>query len=302
MSELINEKLSIIGVPLDLGASKRGTSLGPDAIRYAGIVERLENIGYKVEDLGNVKVNKEKAFTEGGSNLKNFNIVKEASDELAEKVNQVMQQGRFPLVLGGDHSIAMGTIKGVLRNVKNLGIIWFDAHGDINTHITSPSGNIHGMPVASLLGIGNDELNSIGGNYKINKENIVYVGCRDLDAGERKAFSELGITVFTMHEVDKLGIVSVMEKAIAIASNGTDGIHVSFDLDSLDVSVAPGTGTKVLGGLNFREGNLALEMVAKTKKLVSAEFVEVNPILDHENATAEVTVILAGSLLGEWLI
>ncbi len=302
MGSLVNEKLSIIGVPVDLGASKRGSSLGPDAIRYAGIVERLENIGYDVEDLGNVVVNKEKAVTAEGSNLKNFNIIKEVNDDLAAKVDSVMKNGRFPLVLGGDHSIAMGTIKGVLRNVDSVGVIWFDAHGDINTHETSPSGNIHGMPVASLLGIGNDDLNSIAGDYKIKKENITYVGCRDLDAGERKAFKDLGIKVFTMHEVDKYGIVDVMQKAIEIASNGTDGIHVSFDLDSLDVSVAPGTGTKVLGGLNFREGNLALEMIAKTNKLVSAEFVEVNPLLDHENATADVAVILAGSLLGEWLI
>ncbi len=270
MGSLVNNKLAIIGVPLDLGASRRGASLGPEAIRYAGIVDRLENIGYEVEDLGNLTVNKEKAYTEVGSNLKYYNIIKEVNDDLAEKVNTVMQKGVFPLVIGGDHSIAMGTIKGVLRNVENLGVIWFDAHGDINTNLTSPSGNIHGMPVASILGIGNDELNSIAGDYKLKKENIVYVGCRDLDEGERKFFKELGIKVFTMHEVDKFGIVEVVNQAIEIASNGTDGIHVSFDLDALDVSVAPGTGTKVLGGLSFREGNVALEMIANTNKIVSA--------------------------------
>ncbi len=302
MSSLINEQISIIGVPFDLGASIRGASLGPDAMRYAGMVERLGNIGFKIEDLGNVTVHKEKAFTAPGSNLKNFNVVKEVNEDLAVKVDEVMKKGSFPLVLGGDHSIAIGTIKGVLRNVPNLGVIWFDAHGDINTHLTSPSGNMHGMPVASLLGIGNEELNSIAGDYRLKKENIVYIGCRDLDAGERKAFNELGIIVFTMHEVDKYGIVDVMEAAIEIATKGTDGIHVSFDLDGLDTTVAPGTGTKVLGGLSFREGNLALEMIAKTNKLVSAEFVEVNPLLDHENATSKVAVILAGSLLGEWLI
>ncbi len=186
---------------------------------------------------------------------------------------------------------------------KNLGVIWFDAHGDINTAETSPSGNIHGMPVAVALGHGHESLTNIGGaDKKISTENIVFIGCRDLDAGERKMLKEFGITVFTMHEVDRLGMTEVMNRAIEIASNGTDGIHVSFDVDSMDPTHAVGTGTRVPGGLTYRESHLALEMIAETGKVVSAEFVEVNPIIDVKNQTAKVTVELIGSLLGEWLI
>ncbi|MDD7391336.1 MAG: arginase [Fusobacterium gastrosuis] len=303
MKPELKKNISMIGAPLDLGASLRGVSLGPDAIRYAGIKERLERIGYDVIDEGNVSVKKEEAFTVPGSNLKNMNVIVEANKELCEKVDTALKKGNFPLVLGGDHSIAIGTIKGVLHNIKNLGVIWFDAHGDINTDKTSPTGNIHGMPVASLLGYGVKDLKEIGGEeYKLNKKNFVFIGSRDLDAPERETMKELGMHVFTMHEVDKMGIVAVMEEAIRIASNGTDGIHVSFDMDVLDPEVAPGTGTKVKGGMGYREAHLSLELIAKTEKLVSAEFVEINPLLDHENMTGEAVVSLAGSLLGEWLI
>lgn len=303
MKPELNKNISMIGAPLDLGASLRGVSLGPDAIRYAGIKERLERIGYNVKDEGNINVRKEEAFTVPGSNLKNLNVIVDANKELCEKVDTAMKKGNFPLILGGDHSIAIGTIKGVLRNVKKLGVIWFDAHGDINTDKTSPTGNIHGMPVASLLGYGVKDLKEIGGEeYKLDKKNFVFIGSRDLDAPERETMKELGMHVFTMHEVDKLGIVAVMEEAIRIASDGTDGIHVSFDMDVLDPEVAPGTGTKVKGGMEYREAHLCLELIAKTEKLVSAEFVEINPLLDHENMTGEAVVSLAGSLLGEWLI
>lgn len=303
MKPEINKNISIIGAPLDLGAGLRGVSLGPDAIRYAGIKERLERIGYNVKDEGNIRVKNENALTIPNSNLKNLNIVVEANKKLCDEVDIAMKNGNFPLILGGDHSIAIGTIKAVLRNVKSLGVIWFDAHGDINTHKTSPTENIHGMPVASLLGLGTTELKEIGGKeYKIDKSKFVFVGCRDLDAPERKMMKELGMHVFTMHEIDKLGIVAVMEEAIKIASSGTDGIHVSFDMDVLDPEIAPGTGTKVKGGMAYREAHLSLELIAHTNKLVSVEFVETNPLLDHENMTAEAVVALAGSLLGEWLL
>jgi arginase len=214
-----------------------------------------------------------------------------------------MAEGRFPLVLGGDHSIAIGTIAGVAQHKKNLGVIWFDAHGDINTEETSPSGNIHGMPVAVSFGFGNERLTSIGGpNRKLRPDRFVYIGCRDLDMDEKKVLKELGVTVFTMHELDRYGMTEVIERAIEIAGDGTDGIHVSFDLDILDPLYAPGTGTRVPGGLTYREGNLALEMVALTEKLVSVEFVEVNPIIDNNNMTAKTAVALIGSLMGEWLI
>lgn len=302
MNPEINQNLSIIGVPLDLGASKRGASLGPDAIRFAGIRKRLENIGYNVQDEGNIQFKTVETGMDS-THHKNLETVVEANQVLAEKVDEVMKAGRFPVVIGGDHSLAMGTIKGVLRNVPNLGVIWFDAHGDINTGETSPSGNIHGMPVAALLGRGLEALTSIGGKeYKLKKENIVYVGSRDLDSGERTTLKELGIKTFTMHEIDLLGIRAVMEEAIKIASDGTDGVHVSFDMDVMDPAFAPGTGTIVPGGMEYREAHLSLELIAKNANLVSVEFVEVNPILDDKNKTAEAAVALAGSLLGEWLI
>lgn len=303
MKPSINSKLTIIGVAIDLGAGTPGVSLGPAAIRYAGVRERLENIGYDVDDLGDIVAIKPASPIIEGTNLKNLDEVTRVNTELCHRVDQVMKDGRFPLVLGGDHSIAIGTIAGILQNKANLGVIWFDAHGDINTAETSPSGNIHGMPVAVALGLGHERLTAIGGtDKKLNTKNIVFIGCRDLDQGERKMLKELGITVFTMHEIDKLGMPEVIDRAIKIASDGTDGIHVSFDLDSMDPLFVQGTGTRVSGGLTYRESHLALEMIALTEKVISAEFVEVNPIIDHHNETAKTAVALIGSLMGEWLI
>jgi arginase len=303
MKPSINSKLAIIGVAIDLGAGTPGVSLGPAAIRFAGVTERLSNIGYQVEDMGDIVAIKPVSPHTDGTNLKNLDEVARVNNLLCEKVSTAMSANLFPLVLGGDHSIAIGTIAGVLQHKSNLGVIWFDAHGDINTDETSPSGNIHGMPVAVSLGLGHDRLTAIGGtDKKLNTKNIVFIGCRDLDAGERKILKELGITVFTMHEIDRLGMTEVMTRAIEIASNGTDGIHVSFDLDSMDPVFVQGTGTRVPGGLTYRESHLALEMIAQTEKVVSAEFVEVNPIIDHKNETAKTAVALIGSLMGEWLI
>lgn len=303
MKPSLKPNLSVIGVAIDLGAGTPGVSLGPSAIRYAGVIERLQNIGYDVKDTGDIVAIKPVSAISEGTNLKNLDEVTRVNTELCNRVDQEMQAGRFPLVLGGDHSIAIGTIAGVLKHCKNLGVIWFDAHGDINTAETSPSGNIHGMPVAVSLGLGHERLTSIGGSEnKLETKNIVFVGCRDLDQGERKVLKSLGITVFTMHEIDRLGMTEVMNRAIAIASEGTEGIHVSFDMDSMDPVFVQGTGTRVPGGLTYRESHLALEMIALTEKLVSAEFVEVNPIIDHQNETAKTAVALMGSLMGEWLI
>jgi arginase len=303
MKPEVNNKLSMIGVAIDLGAGTPGVSLGPAAIRYAGIHERMTNIGYDAQDEGDIVAIKQEVSTSANTHLKNLDEVARVNSLLCERVDSVMRAGRFPLVLGGDHSIAIGTIAGVLQHVEKLGVIWFDAHGDINTEETSPSGNIHGMPVAVSLGHGHDLLTKIGGaDKKISSENIVFIGCRDLDAGERKMLKEFGIKVFTMHEVDRLGMTEVMNQAIEIASNGTDGIHVSFDMDSMDPVYAEGTGTRVPGGLTYRESHLALEMIAETEKVVSAEFVEVNPIIDNKNQTAKTAVALIGSLMGEWLI
>lgn len=303
MKPSINQNLTLIGVALELGAGTRGISLGPAAIRYAGVVERLESIGYHVEDRGDILSQKPVRVVSDNTHLKYLDEVARVNRILCGEVSDAMEKGRFPLILGGDHSLAIGSIAGVLQHKKNPGVIWFDAHGDINTEDTSPSGNIHGMPMAVCLGLGHEKLVSIGGKEaKLSKDNIVYIGCRDLDSGERKAFKELGIKVFTMHEIDKLGMTEVINQAIAIASKDTDGIHVSFDLDSMDPVYAAGTGTRVPGGLTYRESHLALEMISLTGKLTSADFVEVNPLIDVRNQTAETAVGLIGSLMGEWLI
>ncbi|HDI6354025.1 TPA: arginase, partial [Escherichia coli] len=236
-------------------------------------------------------------------NHKYLDEVVEANQKLAEVVSGIMQEGRFPLVLGGDHSIALGTVAGVAKNVKNLGVIWFDAHGDLNTGETSPSGNIHGMPLAASLGFGHERLVNIGGFApKLKPENVVIIGARDLDRGERELIKRIGLKVFTMHEIDKLGMARVMEEAMAHVSKNTDGVHLSLDLDGLDPHDAPGVGTPVIGGISYREGHLALEMLADADILCSAEFVEVNPILDRENVTARVAVALMSSAFGDKLL
>jgi len=214
-----------------------------------------------------------------------------------------MGRGRFPLILGGDHSIAIGTIAGLAKHKKNMGVIWFDAHGDINTGETSPSGNIHGMSLAVSLGIGHPNLIHIYGEQpKIKPENVVIIGARDLDPGERKLIKQLGIKVYTMHEIDRLGMPRVMEEAIGIVSRGTDGVHLSLDLDGLDPHDCPGVGTPVIGGISYRESHLAMEMLAEADVLTSAEFVEVNPILDVQNKTAKVAVALLCSAFGDKLL
>lgn len=303
MKPEINENLSIIGAPLDMGASLRGARLGPDAIRLAGLEKRLTNIGYKVKDIGNIEVRNNLKIEKADNNLNNLKIVKEANQNLYQVVDREMTEGQFPVVIGGDHSIAIGTIKAVLNHYPNVGVIWFDAHADINTDETSPSGNIHGMPVSTLLGKGSEVLLEVGETDKLLKvENIVYIGSRDLDLGERSILKDLGIRVYTMHDIDYRGIQEVMDEAIDYLMARVDEIHVSFDMDVLDPEIAPGTGTIVPGGLDYREAHLSLELIALTEKLVSVEFVEVNPILDVKNQTAEAAVALSGSLLGEWLI
>lgn len=303
MKPEINKNISLIGVPLDMGASLRGCRLGPEAVRLAGIVKRLENIGYEVKDCGDIAIKNHLGNERAENNLNNLDIVKEANQALYSKVKEEMGQGNFPLVIGGDHSLAIGTIKASLEKHPNLGIIWFDAHGDINTDQTSPTGNIHGMPVATLMGLGAEELLEIGDRkVLLDSKNIVYIGSRDLDFGERDMLKEHGIKVYTMHEVDYYGVPRVMEEALSYLGERCQEIHVSFDMDVLDPEVAPGTGTKVPGGMAYREAHLCLELLARTEKLVSVEFVEVNPVLDHENRTAKAAVALSGSLMGEWLI
>ncbi len=299
----MKKKISIIGVPMDLGQTRRGVDMGPSAIRYAGVVERLENLDHLVEDGGDIPIDHTYQVDDESINLKNLKAVAEGNEILADRVATIVEKGDFPLVFGGDHSIAMGTLAGLTKHYKNLGVIWYDAHGDLNTADTSPTGNIHGMPLAASLGIGHDALTNIGGfKEKIKAENVVIIGARDLDEGEKKLIKDIGMKVYTMHEIDRLGMTKVMEEAIDYLQEKTDGVHLSLDLDGLDPSDAPGVGTPVLGGISYRESHLAMEMLSEADLITSAEFVEVNPILDEKNKTATVAVALIGSLFGERLL
>lgn len=301
----MKKEIAIIGVPMDLGQTRRGVDMGPSAIRYAGIIERLQKLDYAVYDLGNIDVPRPKNETIAASDhkLRNLDEIVAVNESLAIKVDEQVKQNRFPLVLGGDHSIAIGTIAGVSQHYENLGVIWYDAHGDINTEETTPTGNIHGMPLAVSLGLGHERLTSImKKNPKVKPENVVLIGVRDLDEGEKKLLRKLNVKVYTMHEVDRLGMPTVIEETIEHLKNNTDGVHLSFDLDGIDPKDAPGVGTPVVGGLTYRESHLALEMLSEADIITSAEFVEVNPMLDERSKTADLTVALAGSLFGEKLM
>jgi arginase len=297
------KKLSIIGMPMDLGQMRRGVDMGPSAIRYAGIYERLDKLFDEIKDLGDIPIGRPEVVIDPNTNLKNLHLIAEKNEVLATKVAKVVEEGSFPLVLGGDHSIAIGTLAGLARYYKSLGVIWFDAHGDLNTVETSTSGNIHGMPLAVSLGWGHKLLTQIAGfKPKVKAENIVIIGARSLDDGEKRLIKEKGIKVFTMHEIDRLGMTKVMEETISFLRDKTDGVHLSFDLDGLDPSDAPGVGTPVNGGVSYRESHLAMEMLSESSMITSAEFVEVNPILEEKNKTALAAVALMGSLFGEKLL
>lgn len=296
-------KLSIVGMPMDLGQMRRGVDMGPSAIRYAGVNEKLRELFDEVKDLGDISVGRPETIIDEQTNLRNLQLVAEKSELLATEVDKVIRSGAFPLVLGGDHSIAIGTLAGVSKNYQNLGVIWYDAHGDLNTAETSPSGNIHGMPLAVSVGIGHPLLTEVGGyRPKVKPEHIVIIGARALDEGERTLIKKKGIKVFTMHEIDRLGMTRVMEDTIQYLQSRTDGVHLSLDLDALDPHDAPGVGTPVQGGISYRESHLAMEMLAESEMVTSAEFVEVNPILDERNKTAKTAVALMGSLFGEKLL
>ncbi|MBG9542529.1 arginase [Cytobacillus firmus] len=298
------QKLSIIGMPMDLGQMRRGVDMGPSAIRYAGVNERLKCLFEEIHDQGDIAIGRPEVQIDPNSNLRNLHLIAEKTEMLAEKVDHAIKGGSFPLVLGGDHSIAIGTLAGVSKHYTNLGVIWYDAHGDLNTAETSPSGNIHGMPLAVSLGMGHPLLTNVGGyGPKVKPENIVIIGARSLDEGERELIKEKGIKVYTMHEIDRLGMTKVMEESITyLKERNADGVHLSLDLDGLDPHDAPGVGTPVIGGISYRESHLAMEMLAEAQIITSAEFVEVNPILDDKNKTATVAVALMGSLFGEKLL
>lgn len=299
-----SRNVSIIGVPCDYGQQRRGVDMGPSAIRYAGVEERLTALGLTVQDEGDIRIEDMVTHANQQTNLLNLQETIEVSTALAEKVSSVVEKGQLPLVLGGDHSIAIGTIAGLSGHYENLGVIWFDAHADLNTPETTPSGNIHGMPLAVCLGLGHEELTAVHLNkVKIKKENLIIIGARSVDEGERQLIKELGIKVYTMHEIDRLGMAHVMEESLSyLAERQVDGLHLSLDLDGLDPMYTPGVGTPVPGGITYRESHLAMEMIQESGLLTSVEFVEVNPILDERNKTADVAVALIGSLFGETLV
>jgi len=296
-------RIRVIGVPMDLGADRRGVDIGASAIRYAGLNDQLRRLGYSVNDIGNIVVPQPESQPIGDPHVKYLEPIVQVSEDLADAVMAALQDGEFPLVLGGDHSIALGSITGVARVHRDIGVIWVDAHGDFNTHETTPSGNIHGMILGALAGLGHPSLTGIGGwSPKINTRSIVIVGARDLDPREQELLREHKIHVFTMTDIDQRGMSEVIEQAVEVASQASHGFHLSLDMDSLDPREAPGVGTPVRGGLTYREAHLAMEVVAASGRMVSMDAVEVNPILDRENATAQLAVELILSALGKRII
>lgn len=299
--------IAILGAPLDLGAGRRGVDMGPSALRLAGLGHRLSKLGYSIQDLGNVFVEQQESTPSGPSNAKYLEQIASVCEVLARTVDSAVTDGRFPLVLGGDHSVAVGTVAGVAHAWKkrgeNIGVLWIDAHADMNTPDSSPSGNVHGMPLACCMGQGPTELiGLLGYSPKVDPQNVVLIGLRDVDASERKRVRESGVTAFTMRDIDEQGLRQVMEKALAVAGKGTAGIHLSFDMDSVDPDEAPGVGTPVRGGMTYREAHLAMEIICDSNRLLSLELVEVNPVLDEANRTAILGVELILSAMGKRIL
>jgi arginase len=297
-------KVAIIGVPLDLGGNRRGVDMGPSALRLTGLRERLAEIGYDVVDTGDVDVPLPEECAVGDPSKKYAEPIARVCEELCGRVHGAMKDGRIPVTLGGDHSIAMGSIAGVSKFHREqggrIGLIWFDAHGDMNTPESTNSGNVHGMPLAHVLGLGDERLAGIGGfRPKVQASASCLIGIRDLDEREKRLIAESGIAVFTMKDIDRHGVSHVIDEAVERAGRGTAGIHVSFDVDAIDPSEALGVGTPKKGGLTYREAHLCLEIVADSKRLTSLDMVEINPILDSRNSTAELGSELICSALGK---
>jgi arginase len=304
---LATKTVTFVGVPLDLGAGRRGVDMGPSAFRLADIHQKVRELGYKVEDEGNIEVSIPETRDPGDPKMRFLDEIRETCEKLRNTVVRVLGRGSIPVVLGGDHSIAMGTIAGLARfhrrKRQKVGLVWFDAHGDMNTPETSPSGNIHGMPLAVALGVGEPTLvNLAGAAPMVEGARAAVVGLRDVDPVERETIKQSGIGAFTMRDIDERGMRAVMEEAIKRATSGTAGIHVSFDLDGVDPEHAPGVGTPSPGGISYREAHLAMEMLSDTEQVLCAEFVEVNPVLDHRNRTAKLGVGLLASLLGKKIL
>jgi arginase len=308
VSSISAKKIRVIGVPLDLGQSRRGVDMGPSAVRVAGLEARLEALGHIVEDGGNITVALAETKKAGDPSAKYLKEITATCSKQAEQVLKTLEAGFVPLVLGGDHSVAVGTVSGVAefyrRQEKKIGLIWIDAHSDINTPDTSPSGNVHGMPLAAIMGLGPVELGNIY-NYspKVMPENTVIIGVRDIDQTEKENIRRAGITeVYTMRDIDERGMRTVIEEALRTAGRGTAGYHVSLDMDWIDPEDAPGVGTPVRGGATYREAHLAMEIIADHGRMTSFEIVEVNPVIDEHNRTADLAVELAMSAFGKKIL
>ena len=317
---LPTRRIRVIGVPLDLGASRRGVDMGPSAVRVAGLEARLEALGHQVTDGGNILVEIAETQSSGNANARFLREIADTCTRTAEAVVKSLEDGMTPLVLGGDHSLAAGSVSGVAefyrRQGQKIGVIWIDAHSDINTPETSPSGNVHGMPLAALLGLGAGSGADLGPNSslgplshifgyspKISAENTVILGVRDIDAAERENIRRAGVAeVYTMRDIDERGMRTVMEEALRAAGSGTAGYHVSLDMDWIDPEDAPGVGTPVRGGATYREAHLAMEILADHGRLLSFEIVEVNPVIDDRNRTADLAVELACSAFGKKIL
>lgn len=307
MQHVMSKKILITNVHLDLGAGRRGTDMGSSAMHVAGVVPALEKLGHRLAGVKNIGQVSQEAAEVGNPHTRYLGVINEVCRELADQTERSLQAGEFPLLLGGDHSQAIGSIAGISRYLKargqTLGVLWVDAHTDMNTPETSPSGNIHGMPLATLLGHGAPELTGIcGQGPALKPEHVVIFGVRSVDREEAELVKQTGVRVFTMSEIDARGAGACMEEAMQILKRASGGIHLSYDLDGTDPSVAPGTGTPVPGGLNFRESHLVCEVLARSGRLLSMEVVELNPILDTENRTGKFAVWLIQSALGRTIL
>lgn len=303
----IGKRVTVLGVPLSFGQSMAGVDMGPSAMRVAGLNRRIKSLGYEVKDLGDLPIAEPQSNPSPDEKLKYLSEIRDVCERLAIKVAEIVEAGVLPITIGGDHSIAIGTLAGVARafngRQKSLGLIYLDAHADMNTAATSPSGNIHGMPLAILLGHGAGELLQVGGLApKFSPELCAHIGARDIDPGERDLIRRTGIRFFTMREIDERGLSCCMDEAIAIAKQGSGGYCVTFDVDVLDPRDAPGSGTLVRGGLTYREAHLAMEKIAEAGGMQSVEVVEINTALDVNNRTAELGVELILSALGKTIL
>ncbi|MCP3914757.1 MAG: arginase [bacterium] len=303
----MDKTVALVGVPMDLGGGRRGVDMGPSAIRIAGLESAVRKLGIEFEDHGNVGVLEPESLVPNDPKARFLKEIADCCDRLSQKVLGLLEEGRFPLVVGGDHSIACGTVAGISthhhRKGERIGLIWFDAHGDMNTPQTTESGNIHGMPLASCIGRGPDALTRIGERFPmVDVERCALVGVRSLDSRERELIQSTGIRCYTMKEIDRQGIHRVMQSAIEIATYGTAGFHLSFDLDGTDPAVAPGVGTPVPGGVSYRESHTVMELVAETGKVLGLEMTEINPILDNQNTTSRAAVEFVTSALGKLVL